>query len=125
MASSNLRESLSTNPSSNSDLDSTPKTRLKHSLEYKFKVLQQYEQSHLTVYHFCKLHPAIKRRNLRRWIVNKDNMYSLLEQWGIVPKGKYIKNNNKKDNKKIYNKEYDFQKPFFENKEDYEKLYDN
>ena len=58
-------------------------------------------------------------------IVNKDNMYSLLEQWGIVPKGKYIKNNNKKDNKKIYNKEYDFQKPFFENKEDYEKLYDN
>ena len=77
MASSNLRESLSTNPSSNSDLDSTPKTRLKHSLEYKFKVLQQYEQSHLTVYHFCKLHPAIKRRNLRRWIVNKDNIKNL------------------------------------------------
>ena len=53
-------------------------------------------------------------------IVKKDNRYCYLEQEGIVPKGKYIINNNKK----YYNKEYEFQKIKFD-EEDLNSLYSN
>ena len=76
MISSNSGETLSS-VSSNSDRDSTQKTRHKHSLEYKFNVLQQWEQSHLTIYQFCKIHSNINRRNLRRWILNKETIRDL------------------------------------------------
>ena len=55
-----------------------------------------------------------------RGIVKKDNRYCYLEQEGIVPKGKYIINNNKK----YYNKEYEFQKVNFD-EEDLNSLYSN
>ena len=77
MSSSVSGESFSNSSTSPSEQHSTPQTRRKHSLEYKFKVIQQYEQSHLTIYQFCKLHSNIKRRNLRRWIVNKSNIQNL------------------------------------------------
>lgn len=50
-------------------------------------------------------------------IVKKDNRYCYLGQEGIVPKGKYIKYNNK-----IINKRYNFQNAVFE---EWDKLYDN
>lgn len=53
-------------------------------------------------------------------IVKKDNRYCYLEQEGIVPKGKYIINNNKK----YYNKEYEFQKLTY-TEEELNSLYSN
>lgn len=55
-----------------------------------------------------------------RGIVKKDNRYCYLEQEAMVPKGKYIINNNKK----YYNKEYEFQKVIFD-EEDLNSLYSN
>ena len=55
-----------------------------------------------------------------RGIVKKDNRYCYLEPEGIVPKGKYIKNNNIK----YYKDKYDFQKAGLD-KSEWEKMYDN
>ena len=64
---------------------------------------------------------SIKNRMITlKGIVKKDNRYGYLEQEPMVPKGKYIKNNNIK----YYNNKYDFQKASLD-KSEWEKLYDN